>query len=140
MTEQELERTAARLGEAEVRFLDPERVAERVLARLAREPMAVVRPLHRRLTTWLGGLAAAAAVLVTLRLTVLSPAARAPDRATALTTNVLTELDGLGARELEELLEAIPAPAGQIGPNPESVPWAELDSGSLERILRSLEG
>ena len=139
MTEQELERTTERLGEAQVRSLDAERIADRVLARLAAEPAGEVRPLHRRVTPWLIGLAAAALVLVALRLTVLAPA-DSSGRPTALTTTVLQELDGLGTRELEEILEAIPAPAGDIGPNPESVPWSELDSSSLERLLRSLEG
>ncbi|MGQ0701505.1 MAG: hypothetical protein ACT4PM_00045 [Gemmatimonadales bacterium] len=139
MTERELEQSAARLGDAEVRSIDTERIVERVLARLAAEPGAEVRPVRRRLKPWLIGLAAAAAVLITVRFTVLAPTTRPPDRLTAL-SSVLPELDGLGAGELEEILEAIPAPAGELVPNPETVPWTDLDSGSLERLLRSLEG
>jgi hypothetical protein len=66
MTEEELLRTAARLGEQAVQQLDETRLAQTVLTRLATEPVVAARPLSRR--TWVLGLAAAAAVLLVLRL------------------------------------------------------------------------
>ena len=134
MTEDELVRTAARLGTAQAETLDPARVAERVLARLASEP-AEVRPLPRRVAPWFVGLAAAAALLVVLRLTVLSTSPTSPSA-----WSVLHELDDLGTGELEEILETIPVPTAALSPAPEAAPLSELDSIHLERLLRSLEG
>ena len=135
MTEAELIRTAARLGTDQVGALDPDRVAERVIARLAAEPAAKVLPLRRRVAPWLVGIAAAAALLIVLRLTVLpSP----PSPPTSL--SVLYELDNLGTYELEEILETIPASATESAPAPGKMPWSDLDSDKLERLLRSLEG
>ena len=134
MTEAELVRTAARLGTAQAETLDPARVAERVLARLASEP-AEVRPLPRRVAPWFVGLAAAAALLVVLRLTVLSTSPTSPSA-----RSVLHELDDLGTGELEEILETIPVPTAALFPAPEAAPLSELDSIHLERLLRSLEG
>jgi len=137
MTEDELVRTAARLGTAQAETLDPARVAERVLARLASEP-AEVRPLPRRVAPWFVGLAAAAALLVVLRLTVLSTSPTSPTSPSA--RSVLHELDDLGTGELEEILETIPVPTAALSPAPEAAPLSELDSIHLERLLRSLEG
>ncbi len=133
MTEQELEQTAARLGVKQVESLDAERIAGQVLARLATEPVAV--PLFRRpAVRWLAGLAAAAAIALAVRFTVLSPASEPGS------VSVLNELDDLGTAELEDLLESIPITAGAISPFPEHDSRNDLDSTNLVRLLRSLEG
>ena len=138
MTEAELLRTAARLGEHVVEQLDETRLATAVLNRLATEPVVAARPLYRRM--WVLGLAAAAAMLLVLRLSL--PGSAHPDRSTALgspTSTVLHELDDLTAAELEAVLETLPPPAS-VTEHPESPSLESLDAKSLEQLLRSLEG
>lgn len=134
MNESELERLAASLGEKAARTLNPERIAERVIARLD-EPRVIA---FRRapLVRWLGGLAAAAMVVVAVGLA-LRPAAQVADPRASQST-VLQELDGLGVDQLEQLLLAMPATSSVIPQ--ESVPLQELDTLSLKRLLRTLEG
>ena len=134
MNETELERLAATLGERAARTLDPEQVAERVIARLD-EPRVIA---FRRapLVRWIGGLAAAAMIMVALGLA-LRLATRVSDQ-TAFQSTVLQELDGLDVDQLEQLLQVMPATSSVIPQ--ESVPLQELDTLSLKRLLRTLEG
>jgi hypothetical protein len=139
MTEEELLRTAAKLGDSVARALDEQQLARRVLARLASEPSETLL-LRRPRRRWLLGLAAAAAILLVLRLAI-QPAVNSPagpaDAAT--TQTVLHELDDLSTAELEVLLETLPPAAGAaVHPDPGS--FDELDAKALERLLRSLEG
>ncbi len=133
MTPEELERLAAGLGREAGEGVDSERVATRVLARLE-EQKVVLLASRRRLVRWIGGVAAAALLLLAVGLA-LAPAA-GPDRAG--TETVLHELDQLDAEQLEELLEIMPVTASALPP--ESSPLSELDTIKLERLLRSLEG
>lgn len=134
MNETELERLAASLGEKAARTLNPERIAERVIARLDEPRVIALR--RAPLVRWLGGLAAAAMVVVAVGLA-LRPATRVSDPRASQST-VLQELDGLGVDQLEQLLQAMPATSSVIPQ--ESVPLQELDTLSLKRLLRTLEG
>ena len=138
MTEEELLRVAARLGEHAVEHIDDAKLAKAVLARLATEPVIAARPLHRRL--WVLGLATAAMVLLVAKLS-LPGAGKAADAAEASspTITVLHELDDLTVPELESVLESLPPPAA-VTSHPESPSLDGLDSKSLEQLLRSLEG
>jgi hypothetical protein len=134
MNENELERLAARLGDSAAKTLDAEKIAERVLARLDEPEILAFRraPVIR----WIGGLAAAAMVIVALGLA-LTPGTRSPDRS-AVQSSVLQELDGLGEDQLEQLLQTMPATSSTLPEEP--VPLRELDTLSLKRLLRTLEG
>src|SRR5262249_3011716 len=102
------------------------------------EPVAAESPGRWR-RGWLIGLAAAASILMVLRLTV--PGSRHPTtivRDTS-TPSVLHELDELNSSELQVLLETL-APAAAATTHSEHQLLEELDSKSLERLLRSLEG
>ena len=134
MTEEELLRAAARLGEDQAGQLDSGRISERVVARLASEP-AAVHPIRRPAVRWLVGLAAAAGLVLLVRLAVMPSPTSSPPQ-----LSVLYELDGLGTVELEEILETIPVTAAALDPGSDAVPWKDLDSTDLERLLRSLEG
>lgn len=135
MNDSELERLAATLGERAARTLDPERIAERVTARLD-EARVIAFPRRAPLITWLGGLAAAAMVIVAVGLA-LRPVARGSNPGASPST-VLQELDGLGEDQLEQLLQMMPATSSTL--QQESVPLQELDTLSLKRLLRTLEG
>ncbi len=134
MNQTELERLAARLGEREAGTLDPEQIAERVMARL--ETPQVHEISRRPVVRWTLGLAAAAMLMVALGLA-LSPDDRAANQS-AMTGTVLQELDGLGVDQLEQLLQSLPASSSTL--EQESGPSPELDTLSLKRLLRTLEG
>ncbi|HEV8149762.1 MAG TPA: hypothetical protein VGP61_06215, partial [Gemmatimonadales bacterium] len=70
MTEEQLLQTAARLGRDALAGLDSERIAQTVLARLATEPDEAVRPVRRMAPRVVAILAAAAAILLVIRLSV----------------------------------------------------------------------
>jgi hypothetical protein len=133
MTDLELERLAAQLGEKPAEALDAERVAARVLARLEQEPVVSLNPAGRAIR-WVGALAAAAALILAVRLAV-APDASEPSGSQV---TVLQELDQLGADQLEEILQSMPVTVSALPL--ETVPLQELDSIRLERLLRSLEG
>ena len=134
MNDTELERLAARLGQRAAGDLDPEKIAERVIARLDEPPVIAIHrvPMIRRAA----GLALAAMLLIALGLA-FRPSSRPVDQS-AMTGTVLQELDGLGADELEQLLQTMPVTSSTV-PD-ETVPLQELDTLSLKRLLRALEG
>lgn len=133
MNENELEQLAARLGDRAAKTLDAEKIAERVIARLEEPEIVAFRrtPIIR----WTFGLAAAAIVIVALGLA-LKPGPRANPG--EVQSSVLQELDGLGVDQLEQLLQTMPATSSTL--QPELVPLQELDTLSLKRLLRTLEG
>jgi hypothetical protein len=134
MTEVQLIEMAARLGAAEAEQLDGERISQAVLARLASEPVRASTPVRWIARPVLAVLAAAALILLAVRLT-SSPSSPTPP--TSL--SVLHELDELNASELESLLETLPLSAAATV-HPEPAAYDDLDATSLERLLRSLEG
>jgi len=134
MNEHELERLAARMGEGAASRLDAEKITERVMARL--DEARVVSRAPTRTIRWIGGLAAAAMVVIALGLA-LQSGPRLSTR-TVTQNNVLQELDDLGVTELEQLLQTMPSTAATLPQ--ESVPLHELDTLSLKRLLRTLEG
>ena len=137
MTDEELNRAAAELGSREVAGLDGERISRHVLARLQTEPAGAVRPIlpiARRI-----GLGLAAAALIVLMVRLSLGGERAALHESPAPVSLLSELDGLNVSELEQLLESMP-PASDASVSPEPVTIDELDIKSLERLLRSLEG
>jgi len=134
MTEEELLQSAAKLGEDAVSGLDEQRVARAVLERLASEPVATPRRVGSTVR-WLAGVAAVAAAVLLL----VKPPTPPPGAASPASLSVLHELDDLSASELQLLLESMPASAAAPA-HPDPAPLDELDTKSLERLLRSLEG
>ncbi len=130
MTEQDIERLAATLGQAPAEAVDPDQIAAKVVARLG-------FPARRRAVRWLVGLAAAAALMLLAGRFLLGPGSRPIERA-AEQPSVLQELDPLSVDQLEELLRSMPVTASTLPL--ETIPLQELDSTNLERLLRSLEG
>ena len=135
MSEEELLQAAGKLGEDAVRGLDEQRVARAVLERLATEPVAAPRRVGSTVR-WLAGVAAVAAAIL---LMVKSPTTPPSSPSSLSSPSVLHELDDLSASELQLLLESMPASAvAPAHPDPSSLD--QLDTKSLERLLRSLEG
>jgi len=138
MTEEELLRAAAKLGEHAVEHIEEAKLAKAVLARVASEPAVASLPLHRR--HWVVGLAAAATILLVVKLSL--PGGENPTDSADVTTpavTVLHELDDLTVPELETVLESLPPPAS-VTTHPEPRSLDGLDAKSLEQLLRSLEG
>ena len=138
MTEEELLRVAAKLGDQAVEQIDEAKLAKVVLARVATEPAMAAPPLQRRY--WALGLAAAATVLLVVKLSL--PGTQRPADSAEVTrpaVTVLHELDDLTVPELETVLESLPPPAS-LTAHPESRSLDGLDAKSLEQLLRSLEG
>jgi len=125
---------APHIGERVAAGLDAARLVDRVRSGLHAERRAV----RWKRAGWLAGLAAAAAVALVLW---RGEVTRTSERARLASGYVLplAELDGLGAVELEGVLESLDAPFGQG--NGIAVPGlGDLDGAQLERLLRSLEG
>lgn len=95
---------------------------------------------------WMSGLAAAAVLLLVLRINLppSRPAAEPPDTSTVAVTPVtgalpMAELDALDEEQLQAVLEHLEAAAGSLDGNV-APRMSELDDQQLERVLRSLEG
>lgn len=131
---------ARRLGAARVPSLSSDRVLAAVRARLAQpddhpKPSAFPRPAR-----WVVGLAAAAALALVVRFTVLpgaNPVAGAPVQA-AVTSSLFHELDDLSAPELEAVLSTLTANSERM-PAVDATPFGDLTTSDLERVLRSME-
>lgn len=112
-------------------------------AALTRAALAGVRARRRARWTrlgWVGGLAAAAALV----LMVTRPRGRAPDAAPAPLAAAefhlpLAELDQADAEALEAVLDQLDAPVSE-GSSMDAPSLGDLDDTQLERVLRSLEG
>ncbi len=132
--------TAARLGDAAARRVDPEHISAAVLSQLARD---------RRSTRWirggwLTGLAAAAAVVLLVwggepRHRPGPETAQVAPSGTQELRVPLAELENLDAAQLESVLEGLDAPLGSQAA-PDAPHLGDLDDSQLERVLRSLEG
>ncbi len=132
-----LARTAADLHRS-VR-IDPDQVAQRVLARLRDEPIA---PVAVRRLPWRAGviglLSAAACLALALALPRQSPRTVATATVADTQVAVLPELQALDTTQLEALLSALGPAAGDATPG---VPHLEdLTTGELEQLLRAEGG
>lgn len=128
---------ARRLGDAAERRVDPGRVSRAVMARLASDRAA----RRWRRGGWIAGLAAAATVVLMVR--VASERGRiatvdTPSASTALHVPI-AELEALDTEELESVLDGLDQPIGS-GAAPDAPHLGDLDDVQLERVLRSLEG
>jgi len=124
---------ARRLGADHLARFDPGRVATVVRGRLAAEPVAAPARVVRHPGRWLAGLAAAAALVLAVRMWI--PNAGPTSFAVV---SVLHELDGLNEPQLEEVLQSIPPVTGALD-HVEMVPLSDLNASDLERVLRSME-
>ena|SRR5688572_25151355 len=135
-----LVRAANRLGMAAAGKLDPAALAGSVLGRVERD-----KKLERRSrTNWtLGGLAAAAAVLVAIWTGALSqPGGSGIPEASLVAGQLeipLPELESLQPAELDSVLQTMDEPAAR-GSNGEDLELGDLNSEELERVLNSWEG
>lgn len=129
---------AGRLGTARLSGFDAGRVAARVRDRLAGE--ADHAPNSRRAVRWLAGLAAAALLVLAVRLGGPSgrggPVPASPGAPAEV--SVLHELDGLSEPQLEEVLASIP-PSTEALDRVELAPLTDLNTTDLELVLRSME-
>jgi hypothetical protein len=136
--EWELVRAANRLGTSAAGAFEPAAVAGAVAARLERDQETRLR--GRRWT--LGGLAAAAAVLIAVWTGAVpnQPSSRAADTSLAAgqLEISLPELDSLRPAELDSVLQTMDeAAARSSSDDPE---LGDLDPEELERVLDSWEG
>ena len=132
---------ARRLGGAAAGRIDPAAMATRVVAELGSPPR---RRWGRSL--WVSGLAAAAVVVLVLRVGFPGTTPALVPDSTALaagdpvgTTIPMAELDALDADQLEAVLEQLDG-AAATAPTGDMPAMGDLDDHQLERILRSLEG
>ncbi len=102
MNDQQLERQAAQLGREASREIDPERVAERVLERLRREPHS--RPGWWRRPGWLR---IAAAVMLVVVGGVVTRSVMNQDQTAVGDLAVLPELEVLTDGELVQVLDSL---------------------------------
>ncbi len=123
----------ARLGVEQLARFDAGQVAAGLQARLA-----AARLPSRRLWRWPVGLAAAAALILTVWYSRPGPIDSTAPAAAVPTQLVLHELDSLNLVQLEMVLATIPSEVGQTG-HLELVTLADLHTDDLERVLRSLE-
>lgn len=130
--ELDLVRTAMALGSTSP-VAEPARVASQALQRLRNaSPRRRAIPLRR--IGW--ALAAAAALVLGVRLVAPAPAAPEPG-----ITTVLHELDGLDEAELERLLSRVTDPAGPDALRTESLDgWGDLTDAEWQALLSTLEG
>ncbi len=122
---------ASRLGSAQARRVEPDRVARKVLAGLE-------AGRRWRRATWVAMAAAAAlAILVWTQL----PTGRQPELAVSAPgfRLPLAELDDLDTRQLRAVLDDMDGPFGASA-SPDVPGLGDLEQQELERVLRSLEG
>jgi len=130
MREQDIERLAGAIGATRARTVDPERVAARVVERLARGERLPRRTYH--LARW--GLAAAA--VLTIMIATGGPGRGANDASGAVATPVvLSELDAVGLGEALDSL-VLSAPASEF------VGWGvgAMNADELATLLAAMEG
>lgn len=132
-------RVARGIGAIGIPPLDARRVMMGVRSRLAKDPAGSGSRALRHPGGWLVGLAAAAAVLLAVRMTVFPPrGGLQPGVSPDVEISTLHELDDLSAPELEAVLQAIPPSTAALG-HGEIAPLGELSASDLERVLRSME-
>ncbi len=126
---------AAELG-ARLPAVDSARIAIGVQQRLASAPPDVVPIVQRRPFRWAVGLAAAAAVVLAVRMA--SPGGGSRPIGTGPSIGVLSELDELTGQELVSVLEVLDSE--RLAPSVEGPGLGDLTSDELEHLLRSWEG
>jgi hypothetical protein len=139
--EWEVVRAASRLGQHREAGIDTEAVAASVLQRLQQE--RTVPPARRR--TWaLGGLAAAAAILMAIWTgTTTDPGASPPQNGSLAAARLeipLPELENLNPAELDTVLQAMDEPNNLRDPGAGEPELSDLNSDELERVLDTWEG
>jgi hypothetical protein len=127
---------AAHLGDSLRGVRDPAVLTAAVLARVAEERVTV----RTRRRAWLvAGLAAAAAVIILVRIPRTIPTPMGPAVASAPQTVALPELDDLPDAELEAILGSLDEPSG-APPSLDDSGLDDLDEHELERVLGTWEG
>lgn len=129
-------RLAQKVTAARPDGLDVDRIAGRVLQRLAIEPAATSRSAR----WWYGGAGVAAAALLLVLALRRSPgdATAVIDLAPAGAIPVMG-LDSLNEEQLRMVLESLDEPLETLT-NPLMPSMLDLDDQQLERVIRSLEG
>ena len=133
-----LVRSARQLGARADARVEPQALTRAVLAGLA----ARRRRAHWTRLGWVGGLAAAAALvlMITQRRGPAPEQPVAPAPLVAVGFHLpLAELDQADAEVLEAVLDQLDAPVGE-GSSMDAPSLGDLDDTQLERVLRSLEG
>ena len=125
---------ASRLGLDVAAGLDAHHVTERVLGRLRVEGGRVRR---RRVGWTLGGLAAAAALVLAVWPGKPRPGAMTPAVAEEMP---LPELDSLGTPELQAVLDSLETPLGTAVQGADTGDLDDLDAQELQHVLDGLEG
>ena len=131
---------ARRIGAAQLAGFDANRVAAGVRSQLRTQPDNAPRRIPRHPGRWLAGLAAAAAVVLAVRLGIpTSPgSSRGADHPLPAVGSVLHELDGLTEPQLDAVLHSIP-PASEALDHQDMALLSDLNATDLERVLRSME-
>jgi len=117
--------------------LDGHHVTERVLGRLRAERGRV---RVRRIGWAMGGLAAAAALMLAVATGNRGPHPATVSPSVAAAEIPLPELDSLPTPELQALLDALDAPLGGAVQGLDTGELDDLDSHELQRVLDGLEG
>jgi hypothetical protein len=125
---------ASRLGLDVAAGIDAHHVTERVLGRLRAEGGRV---RVRRVGWMLGGLAAAAALVLAVWPARPRPGAMAPGVAAEMP---LPELDSLGTPELQAVLDSLDTPLGTTVQGVDTGDLDDLDAHELQHVLDGLEG
>lgn len=125
---------ASRLGLDVAAGIDAHHVTERVLGRLRVEGG---RARVRRVGWMLGGLAAAAALVLAVWPARTHPGAIAPAVAEEMP---LPELDSLGTPELQAVLDSLDTPLGTTVQGVDTGDLDDLDARELQHVLDGLEG
>jgi len=137
MTDQhEIERMAPALGRDAAERIDPDRVTERVLARLRRAGAEEVSVVGWPRTAWLRA-AAVAAVLIGGGL-VMREVGAGPGTGAGIEPIGPYALDELSSTELDEVLDSLTdeAPVADVI----QAGFFELDETQLQELLRQMEG
>ena len=126
---------AAKLG-AKLPALDPARMATQLHRQLATARPDVVPMTRRRPFRWAVGLAAAAALILAVRM--VGPGAGRGPAGTKPGVGVLSELDELSGQELVAVLEVFEV--DRPAPSVEAPGLGDLTSDELAHLLRNWEG
>lgn len=138
--EVEMIAAARRIGAAQLTGFDADRVAAGVRRQLRTRPHDAPGRVTSHPGRWLAGLAAAAAVVLAVRMGIpTSPgSSRGAGHPLPAVVSVLHELDGLSEPELEAVLHSIP-PASEALDHQDMALLSDLNATDLERVLRSME-
>ncbi len=126
---------AGRLG-GRLPVLDPARIAGRLHRELAAGRPDVLPLIRRRPVRWAIGLAAAAALVLAVRMA--GPSGGSGPAVPVIQAAVLSELDDLSGQELASVLEVVEA--DRPGPSVDESGLGDLTADELERLLRNWEG